>query len=145
MVDIKMQIVVGKELEGDDFVPIRVQRKNAVADDAAKFLHIMGAIRDIHYRGLADAILHISVLENKHLYREIGKESAEMYEGIRELFKDELDAATANGYNSGSRIGAEEARLTIVRNMIGRGYDDEEIAAIVSLPLAVIEEERNKM
>lgn len=36
MADIAMQIVVGKELEGDDFVPLRAQRKNVSEDDALK-------------------------------------------------------------------------------------------------------------
>lgn len=65
MADIKMQIVVGKELVGDDFVPIRMQKKNVSEDDAVKFAKMADKFNDISEKELTDAILQISMSEIK--------------------------------------------------------------------------------
>ena len=38
--ELKIQIVVGAELEGDEFVPLRVQKENAAGDDIRKFIEM---------------------------------------------------------------------------------------------------------
>ena len=56
MVDIKMQVVVGRGLEGDELVPLRVQKRNAAVDDTRKSLRLVESLRGPNDRELADTI-----------------------------------------------------------------------------------------
>ena len=42
--ELKIQIVVGSELEGDEFVPLRVQKENAAEDNIRKFIEMCGEL-----------------------------------------------------------------------------------------------------
>ena len=68
MADIKMQVVVGNELVGDEFTSLRVQKPNASDEDVRRFLKMYGALTDHTDKEMADAIMQVSISENKSLY-----------------------------------------------------------------------------
>lgn len=154
MADIKMQIVVGRELKGDDFVPLRVQNKNADIDDATKFAELAKTIDGVSDKELADAIFQLSITENESLYEKLRKERPEVCEAMRLFFKDELEeryrlgatdgykSGSADGYKTGSADGYKLSAINIARNMIKRGYSNEEIATLTALPLTEIKAQR---
>ena len=154
MADIKMQIVVGKELEGDEFVPLRVQRKNLAVENIEKFVRIIDETHEVRDRELVDTIFQLSIFENRELYAQIRKERPEMCEALRELMREDLDAARMSGYNDGYNDGLNAAGYNdglnaglnaTARNMIGLGYDDAAIMAVTSLSMDAIANERRNM
>ena len=43
--ELKIQVIVGVELEGDEFIPLRVQKENAAEKDIRKFIEICVKLR----------------------------------------------------------------------------------------------------
>ena len=66
--ELKIQIVVGAELEGDEFVPLRVQKEKAAEDDIRKFIEMCGELREQADKDMADTIIQISISNNKKTY-----------------------------------------------------------------------------
>ena len=117
MADIKMQIVVGKELKGDEFVPLRVQGRSPSVDDAGSFIKFVNSIKGTHDRELADAIFQLSIAENRELYETLRKERGDMCEAFRDLMKEEIKEALNDAHNTGINTG-------IAGNSVGRlGYN----------------------
>ncbi len=63
--DIKMQVVVGRELKGEEFVPIRVQKKNAADGDVRAFVKTIEGLKDKHTKNLADSVMQISITKTR--------------------------------------------------------------------------------
>ncbi|MBR2214476.1 MAG: hypothetical protein IJ849_01800 [Selenomonadaceae bacterium] len=139
--DIKMQIVVGKELEGDEFVPLRLQKTNPTWDDAGKFVQLSRNTKNLRDRELIDSILHLSIMENRELYEKLRKEEPEMCEALRELMRHEIQEDLDEQY----RAGSNDTLDTVARNMIGLGFDDDTIMAVTSLSSDAIARERGSM
>ena len=96
LADIKMQIVVGRELEGDDFLPLRVQRKNLDEKDAAGFIKSVDKFLKEYDKKLFEAIFQISIKDNRPLYDKLRKEREGMCNELWDFMKDEIDAAIQN-------------------------------------------------
>ena len=87
----KIQIVVGSELEGDEFVPLRVQKENAAEDDIRKFISICGELSEQADKDMADTIIQISISNNKKTYEKL-KEESNMSQALEELMEDRIMA-----------------------------------------------------
>lgn len=111
MADIKTQIVVGNELRGDEFVPLRVQRKNLTEDDAEKFVKFVSKFKQMYDVNLLDSIFQLSIADNKSLYDRLRKEREDMCNALRELMKDELEAAEAHGRAAGLAAGETAGKI----------------------------------
>ena len=90
--ELKIQIVVGSELEGDEFVPLRVQKENAREDDIRKFIEMCGELREQVDKDMADNIMQISISNNVKTYKKL-KETARVEESRAE--------GRAEGWNEG--------------------------------------------
>jgi len=157
MVDIKMQIVVGNELKGDDFVPIRVQKNNAAEEDAIKFAKMADKMDGVLEKELTDAILQMSMTENRELYERLRKERPDVCEALREFFRDDLAAQYEAGVLAGTSAGIKQGigqgiikgekavQTAVVQNMIKRGFNNDDIMAISTASLDDIENIRQNM
>ncbi len=129
--DIKMQVVVGTELVGEEFSSLRVQKHNAKDEDIRAFVSMVERLKDRHERDLADAILQISVSENKDFYDRLRKEEPEMCDALRDLFKDEIEAEV-NAAVSENTISMQE---NFAKMLLADKKPMEEILKYTHVPL----------
>ncbi len=122
MADIKMQIVVGSELEGDEFRAIRVQKRNASSTDIKEFTVWAESLKSPRDKELAGLIMQISFSENRDTYIEL-RRYMKMNMMIQELFKDELEQER--------NLGKEE----MVKRLIRKGMPEDEIAEVSDLSI----------
>ena len=83
--DIRMQIVVGKELEGDEFVALRVQGSGANEEDIKKFIKLAGLLKDSEEKDAYDAIMQTSMTENEEVYNNLKEGDGIMCEALERL------------------------------------------------------------
>ncbi|MBQ2616478.1 MAG: hypothetical protein IJF90_06435 [Synergistaceae bacterium] len=105
--ELKIQIVVGSELEGDEFVPLRVQKENASEDDIRKFIAMCGDLREQAEKDMAHTIMQISNSNNKELYDKIMEEK-NMTLAIDKFIADRLAAKAEEGRAEGRNEGRAE-------------------------------------
>ena len=125
--ELKIQIVVGAELEGDEFVPLRVQKENAAEDDIRKFIEMCGELREQADKDRADTIIQISISNNKKTYERL-KEENDMSQALEELMGDRLEkimgdrmaARFKEGRAEGRREGWTEWRKEERANLLSR-------------------------
>ena len=59
--ELKIQIVVGCELEGDEFIPLRVQKENASEEDIRKFIEMCGGLTEQADKDMAENVMQVSI------------------------------------------------------------------------------------
>ena len=91
MADIKMQIIVGSELEGAEFVPLRVMNRGASESDVREFVRFFNSLKVDSEKQMADTIMDVSIAENRSLYGRIKEEDPTMSKALAELMKDEIE------------------------------------------------------
>ena len=132
--ELKIQIVVGSELEGDEFVPLRVQKENAAEDDIRKFIEMCGKLREQADKDMADTIAQISVSSNEEIYEKL-KEGMSMGNVWERLFKDEIAARVeqgrAEGIAKGRTQGRSEERVALLARLQSSGMLTPEQVATV--------------
>ena len=132
--ELKIQIVVGSELEGDEFVPLRVQKENAAEDDIRKFIEMCGKLREQADKDMADTIAQISVSSNEETYEKL-KEGTNMSNVWERLFKDEIAArlkeSSAEGLAEGLAKGRAEGRVDLLARLQSSGMLTPEQVATV--------------
>ena len=94
--ELKIQIVVGAELEGDEFVPLRVQKENAAEGDIRKFIEMCGELMEQADKDMADIVIQISISNNKKTYERL-KEENDMSQALEELMEDRITARVKEG------------------------------------------------
>lgn len=90
MVDIKMQVVVGTELVGKEYTSLRIQKPNANEEDVREFIRFFNSLKESRDKDMADAIIQISISENKGLYDQIKEGDSEMSRALEELMEDRV-------------------------------------------------------
>ena len=126
----KIQIVVGSELEGDEFVPLRVQKENATEDDIRKFIEMCGELREQADKDMADTIIQISISNNKKTYERL-KEENDMSRALEELMQDRITARTAESRAEGRAEGRKEERADLLSRLQSSGMlTAEQIATV---------------
>ena len=87
-----MQIVVGKELKGDEFVTLRVQGSNANEEDIKQFIRLAGLLKDSDEKDAYDEIMQISMTENEEAYNSLKEDDGNMCEALERLMEDVIVA-----------------------------------------------------
>ena len=124
--ELKIQIVVGAELEGDEFVPLRVQKEKAAEDDIRKFIEMCGELRDQADKDMADTIIQISISNNKKTYERL-KEENDMSQALEELMEDRITARVAESRAEGRK----EERADLLSRLQSSGMlTAEQIATV---------------
>ena len=130
--DIKMQVVVGRELKGEEFIPIRIQKKNAADEDVRAFVKLIEGLKDKHTKTLADSVMQISITENKGLYDRLLEEDPGMCEALRELMNDRIEKEKSEAVNA--------KQEDIAKKMIEIGDSLDKISKVTSVPIDRLEE-----
>ena len=131
MADIKMQVVVGRELKGKEFVPLRIQKKNAADEDIKAFAEWIENLKDVHTRELADSVMQISVTENKDLYDRLLEEDSSMCRALRELMNDQIEKEKSEAVTNARNATQED----IAKKMIEVGDPLDKISKITSVTM----------
>ena len=132
--ELKIQIVVGAELEGDEFIPLRVQKVNASEDDIRKFIEMCGELREQAEKDMADTIIQISISNNEKTYERL-KEESDMSQALEKLMGDRLekimeDRITAR-VEEGRAEGRREERADLLSRLQSSGMLTQEQIATV--------------
>ena len=132
--ELKIQIVVGAELEGDEFIPLRVQKENASEDDIRKFIEMCGELREQAEKDMADTIIQISISNNEKTYERL-KEESDMSQALEKLMGDRLekimeDRITAR-VEEGRAEGRREERADLLSRLQSSGMLTQEQIATV--------------
>ena len=118
--ELKIQIVVGCELEGDEFIPLRVQKENASEEDIRKFIEICGGLTEQADKDMAENVMQISIANNQETYRKIVEET-KMSKALEVLMADKLAAreeeGRAEGRNEGIAIGEKKGRAELLNRL----------------------------
>ena len=136
MADIKMQVVVGSELEGDEFVSLRIQRKNASEEDIRVFTRMVEKLPDKYELELASVIADISMSENRKLIERLKKEDPNMRGVVFEIFKDEIEADKNEAVTTATTNTQED----IAKKMIEIGDPLDKIAKVTSVTMERLKE-----
>ena len=118
-----LQIVVGSELEGDEFRAFRILRKNAKKDDIKRFITTFQNLKGHWKKTLYEVgrqIIRVSVSENWDTYEQIKKENTIMKHTLEELLADEIQEKVQAGRSDE----AEE----IAKNLIKKRMPSDDIA-----------------
>lgn len=100
------QIVVSRELSGEHHVWLQALTKTLDQEHAKKLFWKTKTCKSLGDQRLADAVLSVSVKANSGLFGEV-KEDAVMYEVLKELMADEINASMNTGIAIGEKRGEE--------------------------------------
>lgn len=136
--EMKIQIVVGSELDGDEFVPLRVQKENASEDDIRKFIGMCGELREQAEKDMAHTIIQISISNNQKTYEKL-KEEADMSSALEKLMEDRITKRVeqshaegrAEGRAEGHAEGRREERADLLSRLQSSGMLKPEQIAII--------------
>lgn len=129
MADIKMQIVVGSELKGDEFIPIRVQNKNASEEDIRKFIEMCEALKKEnkpYYTEMARAVMQVSIENNRETYERILED---IMNALEDLMKDRIAIRERESFDKGVSEGRIEGRAEGHRELLSRLQESGMITA----------------
>lgn len=115
MVDMRMQIVVSSELEGDDYVPLWIQRRNADRSDYRRFLENTDKVYTEDESDLVSMILENGLYGGRKEVVSMARKNSVSYKIMREVLKDELEEREARGEAKGEeerkKLQAENEKL----------------------------------
>lgn len=110
MVNFRMQIVVTSELKGDDYVPLRMQRKNAARDDYRKFAENVRDVYTDFESDYVESVVKYGIYDERTEIAIMAEEDKAMYNELMELFKDDIDKKVAEGEARGEARGEAKGR-----------------------------------
>ena len=127
MTPVKVQIVVGNELTGDDFVPLRAQKKNTSERDAEKLLAlIVSSKQDPVEINLVESVLQASILANNDLYEKLRREMSGMCDALRELMREDFEAVAKEA----TKVAAQNTASDIIAYMADMGFGQDVLSAL---------------
>ena len=130
IVELKIQIVVGSELEGGEFVPLRVQKENAREEDTRKFIEMCSELIEQAEKDMADTIIQISISNNEKTYEKL-KEETDMSQALEKLMGDRITARVEEGRAEGRAEGRREERADLLSRLQSSGMiSPEQIATV---------------
>ena len=123
-ISIPIHVIVTKELQGDEFLALRIMTEGATESDVRRFVNEARTFRKPGERNDADAVLQVSTMANHQLYDRMKKES-DMCQALKDLLKDEIAEEKAESRAAGREEGRAEG--------IAEGIEENEIASIHNL------------
>ena len=115
MADIRMQVVVGTELDGEEYLPFKVQKVGADENDVRRFIRFADSLHDESDREMADAIMQISISENKELYSRLKEDDEEMCRALEELMADKIEERVNERVNASLVADREDRARRMIR------------------------------
>lgn len=105
LVNMPIQIVVSSLLTAKEHLSLRMLSKNVNEEDAKSFILEYCGVQLPGDKQNVDAILQVSVNENRLLFDKIRRKSPEMCEALKDLMKEEIAEAVAAGEARGEARG----------------------------------------
>ena len=93
MVCMPMQIVVGSELDGEEFRAFRILKKRAKKEDIKKFIFAVKGVKGYWRKTLVEAarnIIDVCAAENKETFERLKKEDYVMSTALEEIMADDI-------------------------------------------------------
>ena len=129
---IPAQIIVTRELQSKLHPALKMLTRKLEQSDLLDFMECANGFTAPGDRQNADAVLQVSVSANKKIYDQVRRNNVIMCEALRELFKDELEAAHEKGKSEGMSKG--ENRLKTLYAKLEQDGRREEIFQSLSNP-----------
>ena len=102
------QLVVTSRLHPEEHAVLRVLSNHAQRADVEKFITASRAYVTSGDFQRVDAVLQVSASANRELYRHLQKEDQNMCEALREIMREDFEAAEARGLEKGMEKGRAE-------------------------------------
>lgn len=100
-----MQIVVSSELEGDDYVPLRIQQKNADRSDYLRFVEKTDSVYTEDESDLVSMVLKNGLNGSEKEVTAMAWKNTRSYKNMKAILKDEFEECEANGIAKGEANG----------------------------------------
>ena len=138
-----MQIIVTKELEGDEHVWLKSLSEKLQKEDVKLLLKRVSGLTGEFDQQMADSVLKVSIDANKQLIREM-MEDESMYESLMELMEPRLLLRDKTKMEEGMRQGMQQGmqqgqKITAMRMLKSGKYTLDEITDISGLSLDEIQ------
>ena len=134
VIELKVQIIVTRELADSELVPLKILMENADEDAVRQFLlqkyETQGDRQD------ADAVLQVSVSANKELYEHIRGDD-DMCRALQDLMKDDIDQARVSATIDAYREYGESDEDIIAKIMKKFNVTKEYVQALLSPQVTV--------
>lgn len=130
-----MQIIVTKELEGDEHVWLKSLSEKLQKEDVKLLLKRVSGLTGEFDQQMADSVLKVSIDANKQLIREM-MEDESMYESLMELMEPRLLLRDKTKMEEGMQQGQ---KITAIRMLKSGKYTLDEITDISGLSLDEIQ------
>ena len=88
-----LQIVIGSELEGEEFLAFRILKKRAKKEDIRRFVLAFRRLKGRWKKTLTEfghSILSVSAAKNREIFEQLRKEDVNMRSVLREIMNDEI-------------------------------------------------------
>ena len=138
-----MQIIVTKELEGNEHVWLKSLSEKLQKEDVKLLLKRVSGLTGEFDQQMADSVLKVSIDANKQLIREM-MEDESMYESLMELMEPRLLLRDKTKMEEGMRQGMQQGmqqgqKITAMRMLKSGKYTLDEITDISGLSLDEIQ------
>lgn len=127
-----LQIVIPKDLEGEDFQALRLMMPNADEGAFHKFMEEAHGYTEKADRQDASAVLHVISASNRDLFKKIWEEQT-MQDYLTELMSEKFEEAENKGENR------------LIERMLRNGKTPEEISSFTGLKLEVVQKVQESM
>ena len=117
VIELPVQIVVMRELEGERHIPMRLLSPRATAEDIGRFLKYFSGLTDAADRRHARAVLQVCARINTDTIRHL-KEEMKMEDVLWEIMRPEIEEKIGAAEKKARDEGRAEVRMDAVRNVM---------------------------
>ncbi|MCI9099606.1 MAG: hypothetical protein HFH58_07050 [Lachnospiraceae bacterium] len=132
VVSLPLQIIVANELEGEEFLSLRMLMPGVKEKEIRKFLSYMNTLQDLGDRRDAEAVLRVSVTANVEMYEKAGREDEMVNQVVWRLFGDEIEKAVEEKLSGSVEEAIEKAvadeKVSNIRSIMGKFHLTEQEA-----------------
>ena len=136
-----IQIIASGMLSVENQKWLTLLSRNLEQKDAERIVIQAESLKRKDEKLYADAVLQVTVKENRDVFHKIRGESEYMCEALRELMKEDLDEALEKGTEIGKEIGKEE----LILGSFKKNRTAEEIAEFLGISLEEVKTIEKKM
>ena len=121
-----IQIIVGAQLNRKNHLWLKSLSQKMTETDVEKLVLQVAALSDLGDRSNAEAILQVSITENKDLFRKVVEErELEVNDALMELMKPRIDEVVKEAVDNNTKETAKETSVGMVRKLFNQGVSYE--------------------
>lgn len=131
---IPIQVIVSGELEYVNHIWLNSLTKRLNRNRAEDLVRLTNELVQIDEKKFADSVWEVVTRQNVDLIKMMW-EDQKMCKAMAEIFKPEIDAAFNNGFNNG----VDDKGIHVFKNMIKRGFSQEDAQSIAEISDELVE------